>query len=151
VTSQIFLGGEDFLSWIEQRLHGKHVANIPSAHLHPTRLSADDVLKHVAGAYRVQLGALLDRSHHDAYQTAVYLLRRAANEPLHTVAGRHRNSGTAYARVNSERAGVLGYIPGKQLSVYYIPQPALHIVHRFSRSFLSCRVPSPTDPNNLST
>lgn len=67
-----------------------HVVNVPSAHVHPTRLSADDVLRHVAATYRVRLGTLLDRSHRDAYQTAVYLLRRAANEPLHTVAVRFR-------------------------------------------------------------
>lgn len=30
--------------------------------------------------------AVLSRSHGDAYQTAAYLLRRAANEPLQTVA-----------------------------------------------------------------
>jgi hypothetical protein len=98
-TSQIFLGGEDFLSWIEQRLHGKHVANVPSAHVHSTRLSPDDVLRHVAATYRVRLGALLDRSHHDAYQTAVYLLRRAANEPLHTVAVRFHVSPSRISKI----------------------------------------------------
>lgn len=40
----------------------------------------------------VRLGALLDRSHREAYQTAVYLLWRAANEPLQTVAIRFRIS-----------------------------------------------------------
>jgi hypothetical protein len=49
----MFLGGEDFLIRIVQRLHGKHVANVSSAHVHPTRLSADDVLRHVAATYRV--------------------------------------------------------------------------------------------------
>jgi hypothetical protein len=52
----------------------------------PTRLSAADVLTQVAAAYRIRLDALLDPSHRDAYQTAVYLLHRAANEPLQTVA-----------------------------------------------------------------
>jgi len=99
LTSQIFLGGEDFLNRIEQRLHGKHLANIPSALIHPTRLSADDVLRHVAATYRVRLGALFDRSHHDAYQTAVYLLRRAANEPLHTVAVRFHVSPSRISKI----------------------------------------------------
>ena len=49
----MFLGGEDFLNRIEQRLHGKHVANVPSAHVYPTSLSPDDVLRHVAATYRV--------------------------------------------------------------------------------------------------
>jgi chromosomal replication initiation ATPase DnaA len=93
VTSQIFLNR------IEQRLHGKHVANVPSAHVHPTSLSPDDVLRHVAATYRVRLGTLLDRSHRDAYQTAVYLLRRAANEPLHTVAVRFQVSPSRISKI----------------------------------------------------
>jgi len=52
--------------------------------------------------------------------------KKSKRPPCNTGAGRHRNSGTAYARVNSERAGVLGYIPGKQLSVYYIPHRTPH-------------------------
>ena len=95
----MFLGGEDFLIRIVQWLHGKHVANVPSAHVHPTRLSADDVLRHVAATYRVRLGTLLDRSHHDAYQTAVYLLRCAANEPLYTVAVRFQVSPSRISKI----------------------------------------------------
>ena len=75
------------------------MANVPSAHVHPTRLSADDVLRHVAATYRVRLGTLLDRSHRDAYQTAVYLLRRAANEPLHTVAVRFQVSPSRISKI----------------------------------------------------
>lgn len=41
---------------------------------------------------RLDVAAILNRSHRDAYQTAVYLLRRAANEPLQTVAMRFRIS-----------------------------------------------------------
>lgn len=36
--------------------------------------------------YRLRVNDVLARSHRDAYHTAVYLLRRAANEPLQTVA-----------------------------------------------------------------
>jgi hypothetical protein len=52
----------------------------------PTRLSPGEVLQQIAAAYRLPVDAVLDRSHRDTYQTAVYLLRRAANEPLRTIA-----------------------------------------------------------------
>lgn len=73
-------------------MRGKSLVNVPSAQSRPTRLSGDEVLKQVAIAYRVCLVALLDRSHREAYQTAVYLLRRVENEPLQTVAIRFRIS-----------------------------------------------------------
>jgi hypothetical protein len=40
----------------------------------------------------LDVAAILTRSHRDANQTAVYVLRRAANEPLQTVARRFRIS-----------------------------------------------------------
>lgn len=86
VRSQIFLGGPDFLERIERLVRGKPVANVPSAQIRPTRPSADEILKHVATTYRVGVDALLDRTHREAYHTALYLLRRAVNEPLPTVA-----------------------------------------------------------------
>ena len=99
VTSQIFLGSPEFLERIELLVHGKPLTNVPSAHSRPTRLSADDVLRHVATTYHVRVGALLDRSHRDAYQTAVYLLRRAANEPLQTVAIRFHVSPSRISKI----------------------------------------------------
>jgi putative transposase len=90
VTGQIYLGSPEFLDRIDRVVRSKSLANVPSAQGRPTRLFADEVLTHVTAAYRVRLGALLDRSHREAYQTAVYLLRRAANEPLKTVAIRFR-------------------------------------------------------------
>ena len=73
--------------------------NIPTAQTCPTRLSSDDVLCHVAATYRVRVGALLERSHRKAYQTAVYLLRRAANESLQTVAIRFRVSPSRISKI----------------------------------------------------
>lgn len=99
VTSQIFLGSPEFLDRIERLVRGKPVANVPTAQTQPTRLSSDQVLQHVAAAYRLQVNHVLDRSHRDAYQTAVYLLRRAANEPLHTVAVRFRISPSRVSKI----------------------------------------------------
>ena len=42
----------------------------------------------VAAVYGIAPTAVLARTHREAYQTAVWLLRRAANEPLNMVAVR---------------------------------------------------------------
>lgn len=86
VRGQMFLGGEAFRERMALLVRGKPVANVPSAHRRPTRLSADEVLQRVAAAYRVGVDALQARGHREAYHTAVYLLRRAANDPLQQVA-----------------------------------------------------------------
>lgn len=99
VTSQIYLGSPEFRERIEARLDGASFANVPTVQTRPTRPSADDVLQQVAATYRLRVGELLDRSHRDAYQTAVYLLRRAANEPLQTVAIRFRISPSRISKI----------------------------------------------------
>jgi hypothetical protein len=101
VTGQIFLGSPDFLERIEQLVRGKPVTNVPTVQTRPTRLTPEDVIRHVAVAYRLHPGALLNRSHREAYQTAVYLLRRAANEPLQTVAVRFRISPSRVSKIQT--------------------------------------------------
>ena len=51
----------------------------------PTRLTGEEVLARV---YALTPEDLLTRAHSEAYQCAAWLLRRAANEPLKTVADR---------------------------------------------------------------
>jgi REP element-mobilizing transposase RayT len=99
VINQIYLGGPDFLERIEQLVRGKPLANVPARQTRPTRLSPDEVLERVATTYRLPVNAVLDRSHREAYQTAVYLLRRAANEPLQTVAIRFRISPSRISKI----------------------------------------------------
>ncbi len=99
VRSQIFLGGAEFLERIEQLVQGKPLANVPALHTRPTRLSPDEVLQRVAATYRLSVNAVLDRGHREAYQTAVYLLRRAANEPLQTVAIRFQISPSRISKI----------------------------------------------------
>jgi putative transposase len=92
LSGQIFLGSPAFLDRMVQQLHGKSLTNVPVFQTQPTRPSPDDVLDQVTASYGVQLNAVLSRSHREAYQTAVYLLRRAANEPLQSVAIRFQIS-----------------------------------------------------------
>lgn len=99
VTSQIYLGSPEFRERIEALLDGKSFANVPTVQARPTRLTADDVLRQVAATYRLRVGELLDRLHRDAYQPAVYLLRRAVNESLQTVAIRFRVSPSRISKI----------------------------------------------------
>lgn len=61
--------------------------------------SADEVLKRVAAAYQVRTEDLLARTHRGAYHTAVYLLRRAANDSLQHVAVRFRVSPSRVSQI----------------------------------------------------
>lgn len=99
VINQIYLGSPDFLERIERLVQGKPLANAPRMQTRPARPASDEVLNHVAVTYRLDVKAVLDRSHRDAYQTAVYLLRRAANEPLQTVAVRFRISPSRVSQI----------------------------------------------------
>jgi len=99
VRGQIFLGSDAFRERMALLVRGKPLANVPAAHSHPTRLSADEVLKQVAATYHVEMAALLARAHRDAYHTAVYLLRRAANDPLQNVAVRFRVSPSRVSKI----------------------------------------------------
>ncbi len=55
----------------------------------------------VAATYRLPVDAILNRSHRDADQTAVYLLRCAANELLQTVARRFRISPSRISNIQN--------------------------------------------------
>jgi putative transposase len=94
-------GQRRFLERIERLVQGKPLANVSARQTRPTRLSPDEVLQHVAATYRLPVNAVLDRAHREAYQTAVYLLRRAANEPLQTVAVRFRISPSRISKIQN--------------------------------------------------
>lgn len=88
ITGQIFLGSTAFRERMEELLSGKPLANVPVEQTHPTRPSAEQVLQRVATLCQVPLTALVKDTRSEAAKTAVYLLRRAVNEPLQTVAVR---------------------------------------------------------------
>jgi len=92
VRGQIFLGDKVFLSQMARLVKGKRLTNVPRAQTQPTRPSGKEVLERVANVYDLNQKALLTRTHGEAYQTAAWLLRRAANEPLAVVAQRFRVS-----------------------------------------------------------
>ena len=97
VRGQIFLGDEAFLERMERLVRGQRLANVPVVQTQPTRLTPQEVLARVGNVYGVTVLSLLSRSHQEAYQCAVWLLRRAANEPLREVA---RRFGVSQSRVS---------------------------------------------------
>jgi REP element-mobilizing transposase RayT len=88
VRGQIFLGDEAFLSQMARLVKGKRLTNVPREQTEPTRPSGEEVLERVASVYGLNRKRLLARTHAEAYQTAAWLLRRVANEPLAAVAKR---------------------------------------------------------------
>ena len=119
LRGQIYLGGEDFLKRLQQQLPSRPVKGIARSHLQPLRPSPEAVEARVANAYHLPPDQMLNRNHADAYKAAVYLLRRAANQPLAVVAKR---AGISPARVSQiqaeiERGGLRG--PLRELADHY--------------------------------
>ena len=56
----------------------------------------------VPKAYRLPLGRMLNRAHAQAYKAVVYLLRRAANQPLTVVAKRAGISAARVSQIQTE-------------------------------------------------
>jgi hypothetical protein len=75
--------------------------NVPRAQTDPTRLKAGEILGRVAVVYGLSPTAVTARRHQEAYQTAVWLLRRVGNEPLHAVAVRFGVSPSRVSKIQT--------------------------------------------------
>jgi putative transposase len=102
LRAQMYLGGEEFLKRLQDRLPARPVRGITRAHLEPSRPSAKAIEAAVAKAYRLPADQILDRSNTHAYKATVYLLRRAANLPLAQVAKRARISPGRVSQIQAE-------------------------------------------------
>ena len=99
ITGQIFLGSPVFLERMAERLPEQRPANVPLAQTDPARLGSDEILRRVATMYGISTSAIVTRTHREGYHTAVWLLRRAANEPLNTVAIRFGVSASRISKI----------------------------------------------------
>lgn len=89
VNGQIWLGADEFLQRMESLIEGKSVANVSQMHRRPARPNAERVTARVLSIYRIKDEATLrSRRHQEAFQSWVYLLRRACNLSLRQVATR---------------------------------------------------------------
>lgn len=103
ITGQIFLGSPAFRERMAALVPERRPANVPRTQTDPTRLKADEIMTRVADVYGIPTTAVVARTHREAYQTAVWLLRRAANEPLNTVAVRF---GVSVSRISKIQAAI---------------------------------------------
>jgi len=103
LRGQIYLGREDFLKRVARRLPGRPVTGIARSHLQPLRPNVAAIEAGVAEAYRISRQRVWDRASGEAYKAAVYLLRRAANQPLAEVAQR---AGISLPRVSQIQAEI---------------------------------------------
>lgn len=88
LRGQIYLGSEPFLNRMEGLVQGKPAQGIARVQLHPLRPRVQEVIQVVGRTFGVSPSRVLDRSHQQAYQAAVYLLRRVANLSLRELAER---------------------------------------------------------------
>ena len=82
LRGQVFLGNERFLESMDRLLQGRHLDNVPREQTLPARPDKDRVLDIIAGVYNVTHKDIVTRRHAESYQTAAWLLRRAANLSL---------------------------------------------------------------------
>lgn len=111
VRGQIFLGRAAFLTRMEALIQGQRVGNVPAAQTRPTRLRPEEVVARVAAVYGLTVRALLTRGHAEAYCSAAWLLRRAANEPLARVAKRF---GVSPSRISKIQRAAECTVPSSQ-------------------------------------
>jgi chromosomal replication initiation ATPase DnaA len=78
-------------------------ANVPQAQNNPTRLTAPEIMPRVAAVYGITPTAIVTRTNREAYQTTIWLLRRAANEPLSRVAVRFGVSASRISKIQAAR------------------------------------------------
>ena len=103
VKGQIYLGGENFLRRMERRVRGKAVQGIARAQVEPLRPGAEEIVATVGRAFGISPSRVLDRSHGEAYWSAVYLLRRVGSHSLKDVAER---VGVSSARISQIQAKI---------------------------------------------
>ena len=82
-----YLGSEEFLRGLRDRIDGRSLDQVPSAMADPVRPTADQILTAVARTIDRPVDTILDRrAEPEPFRAAIYLLRRVGNVPLRDVA-----------------------------------------------------------------
>jgi REP element-mobilizing transposase RayT len=103
LRGQIYLGGEAFLRRMQHLVERKAVRGVARVQTEPLRPEPEEVLTMVGRAFGLSASVVLDRSHPEAYEAAVYLLRRIANLSLSEVAER---AGVSLGRISQIQAKI---------------------------------------------
>lgn len=103
LRGQIYLGGEPFLERMQRLVQGKPVRRVARMQVEPLRPGPAEILSKVGLAFRISPSGVLEGSDQDAYQAAVYLLRRVANLSLRGVA---ELAGVSSGRISQIQANI---------------------------------------------
>jgi len=119
LRGQVYLGGDEFLAASRAKVERLSLArDIPLKQQHPERPDPATVLSDVADAYGVKVDGLFDRRlNQEAYQTAVFLLRRACNLSLKRVADL---AGVSIGRVSQIQSSMAGKRVMEELNKYKV-------------------------------
>lgn len=98
IRGQVWLGSESFRLRLKEIFEGRVLDEIPKTQREPLRPTEEQVVGRVLAAFEITEDELWTRNDQDAFQTAVYLLRRIANVPLRKVA---RLAGVSACRISS--------------------------------------------------
>ena len=103
LRGQIYLGSEKFMEMMQERVDNEDLTNVSRAQRQPSRPEADAIIAAVSKAYSISEANVLQRNHKEAFNAAVYLLRRVGNLPLRRVA---EMAGTSTGRVSQIQASM---------------------------------------------
>jgi len=103
LRGQIYLGSEKFMEMMQERVDNEDLTNVSRAQRQPSRPEADAIIAAVSKAYSISEANVLQRNHKEAFNAAVYLLRRVGNLPLRRVA---EMAGISTGRVSQIQASM---------------------------------------------
>jgi len=105
LRGQIYLGSEKFMEMMQKRVNNEDLTNVSMVQRQPSRPEADAIIAAVSKAYSISKANVLQRNHQEAFNAAVYLLRRVGNLPLRWVA---EMAGISPGRVSQIQASMQG-------------------------------------------
>jgi REP element-mobilizing transposase RayT len=98
LRGSVWLGSESFRELVNALLKGKNLRDVPRAQQQPLRPTQEQVVECILDAFAVTERQLWRRENQEAFQVAVYLLRRVASIPIRDVA---RLGGVSAARISA--------------------------------------------------
>ncbi len=102
LRGQTWLGNARFRDLMERRVRNAGIEGVTDAARRPARPERETVLDAVSRAYGIARAELAGRRDAAAYRAAAYLLRRAGNLPLRTVAETFGVSAARISRIQRE-------------------------------------------------
>lgn len=105
LRGQIYLGSAKFMEMMQKRVNNEDLTNVSRVQRQPSRPESDAIIAAVSKAYSISETNVLQRNHKEAFNAAVYLLRRVGNLPLKRVA---EMAGISTGRVSQIQTSMQG-------------------------------------------